>query len=283
MATKNLFKQSLWIFFLIVILLPGKLRALDLSIKVSFGFSYMSIGDNNDYLESFFTANNLTEPFEHLHLGYYFTGEIYFRLSRRISIFVGTEKILLSKPRNESQLHYTIHSFDHRIEATPLLLGMRYDLNLNRNPSRYYFIPQAIIYVKAAVGYYFTNWTMNYDFNSSNMVTKQTAEANNIGASGAVGMEYRLTRLLSIAVEVSGRYLAVTDYQGERRYSSNFYDIPNLPIKGTLYFFEYSENGTWLSGLQIGEKPDGFDIRNAKPAVVDFSGFSLCVGIKLNL
>lgn len=179
-----------------------------------------------------------------------------------------------------------IHTFDHRIEAIPLLLGIRYDLNLSRDPSRYYFIPQVIVFVKAAGGYYFTTWDMTYQYKIYSTYwrkKKQTADANSFGASGAVGLEVRLTRLLSFVFEVSGRYLKVSDYQGEYRYSTSYFNYPDLPIKDTLYFYEYYQERRWLTDLQVCGKPVGPGVRNVRPAVVDFSGFSICIGLKINL
>ena len=190
---------------------------------------------------------------------------------------------------NSSSRGDLIHSFVHKIEAIPLVLGLRVDLNLSRDTSRYYFIPQVIGYVKVAAGYYFTTWNMAYDFRVIGQFSRyyinknQKADANHFGASGALGLEIRISRLLSFTIEASGLYLTVDDYQGEYKYSTSDDNYADIHLKDTLYFYEYYENNQWMIELQIGEKPGGPGVRNVRPAEVDFSGFSISLGIKINL
>lgn len=308
MISKHIRQPSLWIFIVIVAFFCFNLQALDLSFKVSYALSYTAVGDTNDYIKSFSQTDPLLKPFDQIHFGGQLAGEIYFKLHPRISIFVGTGKILLSKKDDKRYTEYVgpinrnIEGFDHTIEAIPLLLGIRYDLNLSRDPSRFYFKPHVIIFLKAAAGYYFTTWNRTYEHLeheyypdvystygwAQQIEIKQTADANHFGASGAVGMEIRLTRRLSVVFEASGRTLRVNNYQGEYRYSSSYLNDPDQPgtdmqYNGTLYYYEYHQDNQWRTELKICEKPEGPDIRNVRPAEVDFSGFSFCFGIKINL
>ncbi len=285
MVSKNIIKRSLWFFLIITLIVPIKLGALKLSFKLSYGISYSAVGDTNNYLQSFFISNSLSKPFNYLHFGGDLSGEIYLQLKPRINIFVGSGIISASLKNSQSNRYKMVYSFDNSIKAIPLILGIRYDLTSDRSKTS---LPsKLIVYLKAGVGYYFTTWDMTSDYSFYYYRTKkvQTANANNFGANGSIGVEIKLSKMFSLIFEAAGRYLKVDNYQGEYRYSRSYYDYPDLPIKDTLYYYEYYNNqdNLWLTELKILGKPVGNGVRNVRPAAVDFSGFSICFGFKINL
>lgn len=282
---KSIIKPGFWLFLIVFLVFPGKVQALRLSLKLSYGFSYLAVGDTNDYLRSFRMSYDLKKPFDYLHFGRDLSGEIYFQLKPKVSIFLGTGLISASLKNNRSDKGIRIYNFDNTIKAVPLILGIRYDLTSGRSKK---FLPSKInLYLKAGVGYYFTNWNMtnNYSVSSFWTKTEQKANANNFGASGSIGMEIKLSKTFSLIIEATGRYLKVNDFQGEYKYSTSYYKYPDLPIKDTLYYYEYSyyKDSFWMTELKICGKPVGNGVRNVRPAEVDFSGFSLCFGFKINL
>ena len=285
MNSKNIIRKGSWLFLIICLIFPGRLQSSKFSFKLSYGLSYSAGGDTNDYLKSYYINYSMNKPFDYLHFGGDLSGEIYFQLQPRISIFVRTGLISASLKKNRNIKNHVVYSFDNSIYAIPLVLGIKYNLTSGRLKES--LPPKLMIFLKAGLGYYLTTWNMTSDYAFSHYWTKirQSANANNFGVSGAVGTEIRLSRLLSFIIEASGRYLRVDEFQGEYKYSTSDSEYPDLPIKGLLYYYEYAyfKKSIWQQELRICGKPVGNGVRNVRPATVDFSGFSICFGFKINL
>jgi hypothetical protein len=279
MKIKYTVMLTIWLLLVLATIFPIKLSASKISFKLSAGLTYLTIGDTNDYLKSFGEIYSVSKPFDYLHFGKDLSGEILYQITPKLSVYLGSGLISASLKDNQSKRGIYIYNFKNKTKAIPIKLGIRVDLSPGSSKSK--------IYLKAGAGYYFTTWQMVNVYLYPSMFIKrdQVAKANKFGAQGSIGWEIRLSKNLSFNMEATGRYLRVKDFKGEYRYSTSSYDYSNLPIKSDLYYYEYAyfRSGPWIPELLICGKPVGSGVRNVRPAEVDFSGFSLGFGFKINL
>jgi hypothetical protein len=91
---------------------------------------------------------------------------------------------------------------------------------------------------------------------------------------GGLGLSYSFDQSLGFFVEAAARFARVDGLAGE----------DNLEQKGTLYSYEeyLPQSGYWRPKMHVlPEEPGGANFRNIREAEVDFSGYSIKIGLLL--
>ena len=103
-----------------------------------------------------------------------------------------------------------------------------------------------------------------------------------LGFLGGVQLEYSIIKNLALVVELQGRYIRIGNLKGTAKYETNFGGGRTFEESGTLHFFSYD----YYYDLDI-PLPSHINLTNEKDierkAVLDLSGFSLRIGIRIKL
>jgi len=296
---------SLFLLNGITLSMEGKIRPR-FSIKVTHGTNYSFWGDINRYLESvnnnyifefwrknapervvgeIKTLNNWTDGWE---------AELRIDLSPKIAIGIATSGAIRRK--NESSLIYTYIG-----APGPQVTGFTYEPEvIAQMPVRlgiYYILPygsKTSFYFNAAVGYYsgkiadylkyeVTTPSGGYDWISR---YNETERKSSLGLHCGFGVEYNLMRNLVLVVEAQGRYVKIKGFKA-RAYYEYCHSMPGEET-GTLYYFTKYNMGidARYADLIVWEKPPYgtvYDAADIRKAVLDLSGFSLRVGVRIKL
>jgi hypothetical protein len=261
------------------------------SIDVKWGPRYISIGDINKNLEAFDSylsemtscegdkikrLNNYKKTVE---------GELRLDVSSKFAIGVGIEKI---SEKNESLLEFTdpfpIHGGDlfHTISTKPEVSAVNLKLGT------YYTIPlvrRINLILNGGIDYYISkaSFYRYHEFHPEIFIWPYEKEeeydinARRFGFHGGIGFEYRILDDLSIVLELQGRYARMKNLKGTKIITDEGEE------KGILYIGEKKWFDEYCPDLIISpSRPSGDEFRNVREAVLDFSGYSLMLGIKLN-
>jgi opacity protein-like surface antigen len=270
------------------------------SIKLTGGLGYIGFGDINTHLESY--DNYLSERTNYeggktktLHYGSDLEGELRLDISSKFAISIGIGYI---SGKNKSIFEYhgpypfptwfeANHNyfFKPKIKTIPLKLGIYYTIPL---------ISRIHLFLNGGLGYYFSKASLYKHHLGSNVgwaviytkEEKYDVSANSLGFHGGIGFEYNITNNLALVLEAQGRYVKKKNLKGSRLYSLTFGMYPDGEEEGTLYIGErnlryYGENTPDLVISQ--SKPTGDEFQNMREAVLDLSGFSLRLGIRIKV
>ncbi len=266
-----------------------------LSINIKWGPRYINIGDINKHLEAF--DNYLSEMTSYeggkiKGLNNYnitFEGGLRLDVSSKFAIGVGIEEI---SEKNESRFKFTpisipiygsmvnFHTIKSEVSVVNLKLGTYYTIpllrriNLILNGGIDYYISKASLYKYHkiyATGFGIPEWPYEKE-------EEYDISAGRFGFHGGIGFEYRILDDLSIVLEFQGRYARMKNLKGTK------WDIPWELEEGILYIGEKKWSDGYSPELIISPlRPMGDEFRNIRKAVLDFSGYSLRLGISLKL
>jgi len=278
---------------------------LKLSIKINWGLRYMSVGDINTHLESLdnyishrtFYEGGKTKGINNY--GTDFEGELRLDISSKFAISVGIA-YMSGKSRSDFE---TVGSFplqmpmigpfywhkffsESKVKTIPLKFGIYYTLPISSRIN---------LFINSGLGYYFSKASLDkthvplplegYGIDDSRYHVYDVS-SNGLGFHGGVGFEYNIANFFGLVIEVQTRYARIKNLKGKRLYCSWF--GPRMEEEGILYIGErdltdegYGENCPDLIISQ--SKPNGDEYRNIREAVLDFSGLSLRVGIRIKL
>ncbi|MDW7761596.1 MAG: SH3 domain-containing protein [Acidobacteriota bacterium] len=226
---------------------------------------------------------------ESIHTGTNWEAEVVYELNSRLDIGFGVGYIHAGKDKGQSRI---VSQWSGRVvtvdrgtslSAVPVKLGVFYSL---LKGGRFHVV------VNAGAAYYLATWQESMDFLSeapgssywAKYVTK--THGGGIGFHGGLGLEYRLSRNMALVVDGIGRYARFGGFEGE--YSEKNSSGADVTMPGKLYYYEWSfDNNTypWLELFDRDPNQINFSdpVKNIRDAVLDFSGFSLRVGIKISL
>ena len=141
------------------------------------------------------------------------------------------------------------------------------------------------IVFNAGAGLYLAKYSYNKDpLLTGECGINQTANASGFGFHTGVGFEFNLASNIAFVIEAQARYAKIGGFEGTIKYSCEYLP-PEYTEEGKLYYYDSYSYGVTDSYPHIRvseEKPGGYGIRNVRKAKVDFSGFALRAGIKIN-
>lgn len=258
----------------LILILPGLSQAERFGLKLTGGINYLEVGDPNASLKGFADLTKELAVFwgvtgegeiEQIRNGLDLEGDVIFYLTPRLGISLGSGYIYGNKAKNENKVILLDQTYAYGMEmsAIPARLGVYYSLPISS---------WGQFFLNGGVGYYFAKWSESVDWMAS--TTDQEAKGSGIGFHGGMGFEFRLVSHFALILEGQGRYVKIGGFEGEK---SNF-------IEGTLNYYEiqFGASGKWYPKVDVidGLIPAG--VRNLREAKVDFSGFTVRAGIKIN-
>jgi opacity protein-like surface antigen len=273
----------------------------NLSLKITGGLRYITVGDINDHIESFDDyMSSAIEFYEGGKMegvgrfGSYLEAELRFGVSPRLSIGIGTGYISGSKksdfqtvglfPFSSTTWTPNLLEFiiEPEIKAIPLRLGVYYSLPL---AARVNFL------LHGGLGYYFAKGFLSkYNLIESlgeysipeppEIFTSYDVSGNGFGVHGGIGLEYKLMDSLFLVIEVQGRYAKIGNLKGTRTYW-NTWNYDQRIEEGTLYIGtrDMTAEGYGAGCPDLAVSP----LQNMKKAALDFSGFSSTAGFRIRL
>lgn len=206
-------------------------------------------------------------------LSYIFGGELTFPLSPYFSFGVGADYFLGQK---QSRVDFQNSSSTDAYITRPKIKAVPVKVFLSYRPLPYF-------YLKAGIEYYFAQCAYFYRFQRAESWEEWQgkAKARDIGFLGGIGLEWKLSSPLSFTLEATGRYAPIRGFKGKNIYKNSEGFISTE--EGQLYFYQkiriMGEKG--YPHILIYEKKPSVYVSDTKEAMVDFSGFSLKVGIKI--
>jgi hypothetical protein len=240
-------------------------------LKISGGISYLAGTD--------FDPNAASEK-NSLDWGKEISGEILFHLSR-IALCGGVGyingKSSSESVTSEGGAVTATSTSNLDAKAIPLTLGI------------YYFLPvssKSQIFLHAGAGYYFVSFERDSRRENDTPYWIEVDLKGNdgdFGFHGGIGFEYAISENIIFVIEGAGRYAKIKGYEGTRnRNDSNGWSDSTTGEFYTLERF-LGEQGWQKRTNVFTEKPSGDDVRNVRTPLIDFSGFTVRIGIKLRL
>lgn len=107
-----------------------------------------------------------------------------------------------------------------------------------------------------------------------------------VGFQGALGLEYRVAGNLILVAELQGRYIRMNGLKGRQEFVC---EAGHFEESGTLYYLRTTyggEVGPWITALEVSKELPEFGfapIKDAREAILNLSGFSLRVGLRVRL
>jgi hypothetical protein len=146
--------------------------------------------------------------------------------------------------------------------------------------------PQVQIALGGGLGYYFADFKRFYRREPGDgywIDSDMEGNGAGLGVEGGISLEYALSEGMTIFLEGSGRVAKIGGIEGtrERVDSNNWSDS----LEGSYYALERERSpGIWSPVVNIAtEAPSGGGTRNVRDAHLDFSGFTIKVGLKIRL
>ena len=274
-------KKQLVAFSIVLVLgLSGSLSAQSrFGFKLGEGLSYIGGGDLNqgvagmvDFYEDLFgldaTASTVGE-FRPLHLGANFNAELFFQLSPKIAVGLGTGYFEASRESRLTMTNWVGEVnvwWKPRVAIFPLTLNFRYLIPAGKGFR---------LVLTAGAGMYFANCRFDWAFQTD--VTQMDLSGSGPGIHGGVGLEIDLSPAFALTFDLLGRYAQTGALTGE------FSRGVQTAVDGTLWNVEvfYFQLGTYPSLFY--SKADISDSPGARQTRLDLSGFGAAVGILIRL
>jgi opacity protein-like surface antigen len=278
-----------------------------LSFIISGGLRYMRVGDINTHLESFdgylsemtdYEGGMITK-LDNYNSELEKTPEFELRLDigPKFAISAGIELIT---EKNESNFEFTdqvpldpinFHTIttEPNISAVLLKLGTYYTIPL---------VSRFNLFLNGGVNYYFSKVSLykfhrfheEIDLNPYGKEENYDVNSKNFGFYGGMGFEFKMTDHVALVMEFRGRYARIKNLKGTRvvRNGKSFLIPEEKSEEGILYIGERYMTDGWIDAYRPDliispSKPSGAEFRNIREAVLDFSGYSLRLGVRIKL
>lgn len=257
--------------------------------KLTGGFTYMVIGDLNDHLVDWNktrrrsiegAGGTILKESQPLHWGGEFIGELLYNFDNSFTVSIGIGYIRGSHTDSAETLLDTVtgkNDHDTRVSAVPVRIGGVYSIPIS-NKTR--------ISLGTGLGYYCSKFEKFYRREPGDgywINSDFSGKGGGLGFDGTIGFEYSVSNNIALVVEGQGRYAKVSGISGSRdRIDSNGWSDS---IVGDYYTLERErEPGIWSRVFNIAEEaPSGEGIRNVRDGVIDLSGFTIRIGLKIGL
>jgi hypothetical protein len=280
-------KKALALFFAGLLFLPSLSFCLEVQLRLSPGFRWMRLDDANLALggwqermkrEASSQPNWNLEggPVPPLRLGFTFEGELTLFLSKWLALGVNAGYLFGELSENDTLLPIKKEDATYnyarptKVSAYPItFLG-------------YLFFPlgsKVDIYLKGGGGIIQARYVDREAIKRADETrffypTVDLAEASGTTYLGGIGFDYKFDPFLGLFIEATAQSAKVSGFSGENKSGE----------KGGLYSFEeyIPELDLWQAKMQVlPQEPAGENVRSIRKATVDFSGFSVKIGILL--
>ena len=283
------------VVLLLILVLPTAARAQVDTGRFAFrlygGLNYLGGGDLNKSLEGWsgvygyawsLIGFSTADEFKNAGLGMNFGGDFVFQFNPSLGVGLGVGYLQAS---STSELTYT-----HVLPAVPDIVET-YEVRASAIPikaSFYYFLPSSGpvgVNVHAGAGYYLAMAYARYHFallSDWSQNVYDNLPGGGIGFHGGLGLEFKLSPMVGIFAEAQGRYAAFANFEGDEVYTDSF--GTSITNTGEAWTLDVSGSGrTFTISVIDATQPSGSGISNVHPTKVDFSGFSLVVGLVIRL
>ena len=270
-----------WLF------IPAGLQGLDILLKLSSGLWRMYLAEVNSALTGWKeglereSAANPNARFTsgevgRLRLGMDFEAEIILSLSRwfRLGLSAGYSHGSLDEEANRLTIEQSGIPYEWtrptKVNAHPLLVSGYFNLPLGKKFNAYLRAGAGAIQARLIT----REGQKKATDSRFNYSVSDNAKASRLVSVAGLGFGYAFDPSLGFFIETSARFARLEGLTGEDR----------LGQKGTLYSYEEGlpASGSWRTTMRVlPEEPTGVNIRNVHKAVVDFSGYSIKIGLLL--
>jgi hypothetical protein len=248
------------------------------------GTDYEAVSDGRNHLNKISTeaaGGIFTSERNSFDWGGEVAGEIVINLNSRFALSGGVGYIAaeFSNKRVSTLEGETTGSSEiaFKAKAVPVTAGINYYLPVSSKSQ---------IVIGAGAEYYFASFSSSsYRENNTpyRQDTDSTASGGDFGFHGGIAFEYDLSKKIAVVIEGFGRYAKIMGFEGSR--NQNDTNNVSSSTKGKYYTHERLEwTNEWLTRVGIGsEPPSGEEIRNVRDYEIDFSGFTVRIGLKIRL
>ena len=277
------------------------------SIKLTGGYGYVPLGDINEFLDTRSGLSrkkkiywpdlfSLRDEIKNINYGLNLEGELRINISSKFAIGIGIEYIhakkesyLILRGKNSITTYTARESYEPKITIIPVKLGIYYQLPLLPRTSLLFNIGGGYYFAKSSLFFdQYEKWSsLSYDsayFSSFWTEHRYKFNGGNFGFHGGIGFEYSLGKNLSLVIEGQGRYVKIKELKGKDITITSWGDKEK--IYGILWYYNREmENKiyTYLIILDRSNPELSYLPSNIRKAVLDLSGFSLRVGIRIKL
>ena len=279
--------KKLWTLAAILVL-TNALASGAVSFKLKGGLAYLPMAEYNDGLRGGydFLAKTLGSPngeFNSIQWGTEFGGEIILSLRGGFSLGLGAGYLRMTR---ESTFGYEWMTFTAqetlapRITVVPVILNLHWTVPLGRSLR---------LDLYAGAGYYladlhqeFRTSTNFFEFSESQIFQ---ARKGAFGGQGGIALEFVLGSHAAFFVQAEGRYVALSDVQGDTMEQGSWFLGDWSGDQGKAYLWAYSlaDAGTTYPQLAVSfSAPAGTGVTNVRKAQIDLSGISLTAGIRID-
>jgi hypothetical protein len=208
-------------------------------------------------------------------------GEIVFNLGSQFALSGGVGYIAGEFSNTRMSTHESVTTgssgISFKAKAVPVTAGINYFLPVSS---------ESRIIIGACVDYYFASFSSS-SYRENNTPYRQDTDSKGSGGDfgfhGGVAFEYDLSKKVAVVIEGFGRYAKIRGFEGNR----NQNDTNNVrsSTKGKYYTHErFVWTDEWHTRVSIGpDPPTGEDVRNVRDYEMDFSGFTIRIGLKIKL
>ena len=188
------------------------------------------------------------------------------------SILSASARSLTDFPSND--VVPSSHEIKVRPWAVPLRAGLHYLVPVS-NGLDVRFQAGAAYYLARAEAEYSREWSDYWEKD------RYSLKSRGWGYQGGMGLELRLNRWTAVFLEGQYRSARISNFSGSVELTSS--EEGQIRREGELYLIDYKlTEGVVFSLIDVlAQEPSGPAFLNVKKAVVDFSGFSLNLGLTL--
>ena len=257
-------------------------------LKLSAGITSMAGGDLNAGLEGFSnywaglaaaSGYAVKGSFSPARLGPDAGFDLIWRLSPTLGVGIGAGYIGAARESVmtfESAAGTVTQTVRPSYGAEPVRIGIFKTVPLSRTLN---------LVLNGGLGFYFAQakalWTIGTDGGYGELLDA-SVEKGGLGFHGGLALEFKAGNLISVLLEMAGRYARFSGFTG---IGSDDVNGDATTTQGTLYYFEPFDSATGAkvySMVYVFSEAPGGDVR-AREARIDFSGFSLRLGIVFHL
>ena len=258
-------------------------------------------------------------------------GEIILSLFKNVGIGLGIEYTTKTNPKNTTFSQYTSEGEGTTMEQlTTFTWTSQGEYKLTVVPvtfNVYFFIPlspAAEFFLTGGAGYYMGNiklneserfnslWVLDLftpsgDFieswraqNPDDSTDEYEAKSNAIGYHGGLGLDWKLSRTISLVFEGNYRVVNFKNWEGDRSFTRNWTEKSDFLLSGTgeeisgtdssayvgkLWFYEYLEDDVdkWYGSVHFFEEEpeETTRRRNIREAEINLNGFVFRIGVRI--